>query len=108
MERASARINKRAMLSANTGVADTIILDSGATGHYLKFREYFTSFSPIPSSVFAANGHSIPILGEGQAIIPASTSPIIIPRAYFVPDLSDSLIPLTHYIREGYSVRFVL
>ncbi|KNZ49222.1 uncharacterized protein VP01_5141g2 [Puccinia sorghi] len=30
--------------------------------------------------------------------------PIVIPTAYYVPDLSNLLISLTHYIQDGYSV----
>jgi hypothetical protein len=41
MDRANTRVAKKAMLSAHSGVANTIILDSGATGHYLRHRSYF-------------------------------------------------------------------
>jgi hypothetical protein len=104
MDRANAKVAKKAMLSVSSGVADAIILDSGATGHYLKHRSYFTSFKPISSTVFAANGTGIPILGEGSAVIQAAAGPIEISKAYFVPDLSNSLMPLTHYLQEGYSL----
>ncbi|KNZ53792.1 hypothetical protein VP01_3133g2 [Puccinia sorghi] len=41
LEKATARIAKKAMLSVNSGVPDTIILDSGATRHYLRHQTYF-------------------------------------------------------------------
>jgi hypothetical protein len=79
-------------------------LDSGASGHYLKRNEYFTSFIPIKSSVFGANGAAIPILGTGSAVIQGSSGPIVISKAFYTPDLSNSLIALSHYICLGYSV----
>ncbi|KAI7948485.1 hypothetical protein MJO29_010150 [Puccinia striiformis f. sp. tritici] len=96
--------SNRALLSVNSGVSDAIVFDSGASGHYLKHREYFTSFRPINSSVYGADGAAIPIIGVGSAIIHASTGPICIPEAFLVPSLSNSLIPQSHYIRRGYSI----
>jgi transposase InsO family protein len=104
MDRANARVAKKAMLSVNSGVADSIILDSGATGHYLKHRSYFTTFQTYSSTVYAANGSAIPILGEGSATINTPTGQIKIAQAYFVPDLSNSLLPLTHYLQRGYTL----
>jgi hypothetical protein len=104
LDRANTRMSKKAMLSAQLGVSDCIILDSGATGHYLKHRSCFTSLKPCLSTVFGANGASIPIVGEGSAVIPAASGPIQIDKAYFVPDLSNSLLSLTSYVRQGYKV----
>lgn len=41
---------KRALLSVNTGVANAIVLDSGASGHYLKYCDYFSFFTVYQSS----------------------------------------------------------
>jgi len=95
---------KRALLSANSGVSDEIVLDSGASGHYLKHRHYFITFRPLPTSVYGANGSPIPILGVGTAVIQSSKGPITIPNAYFAPSLSNSLISLTFFIKQGYSI----
>lgn len=95
---------KRAMLSVNSGVQDTLILDSGATGHYLKHRTYFTKLNPINSEVYAANGQSISILGEGPAVIPAESGPIHVAHAYYIPELFNSLLLLTKFIQAGFSV----
>jgi hypothetical protein len=43
IDRANARLAKKAMLSAQSGISDSIILDSGATDFYLKHRSYFTT-----------------------------------------------------------------
>ncbi|POW15070.1 hypothetical protein PSHT_07190 [Puccinia striiformis] len=104
IDRMKANSSNRALLSVNSGISDAIVLDSGASGHYLKHREYFTSFSPTSLSVYGANGAAIPILGVGSAVIHASTGPIHISEAYFAPALSNSLIPLSFYIRLGYSI----
>ncbi|PLW27137.1 hypothetical protein PCASD_22020 [Puccinia coronata f. sp. avenae] len=99
---------KKALLSVNLGVADSIVLNYGASGHYLKRQEYFTLFQPIKSAVFGANGAAISILGVGSTIIHTSTGPIIILEAFFAPDLSSSLIPQCHYIWQGYLLNFSL
>jgi hypothetical protein len=100
----AALANNKALLSVNSGVADAIVLDSGASGHYLKRNKYFTTFLPIKSSVFGANGAAIPILGTGSAIIQATTGPIIIPEAFYAHNLPNSLIPQTHHICQGYTI----
>ncbi|KAI7965543.1 hypothetical protein MJO29_001291 [Puccinia striiformis f. sp. tritici] len=100
--------SNRALLSVNSGVSDAIVFDSGASGHYLKYRDYFTTFHPISSSVYGANGAAIPIVGMGSAVIHASSGPIYIPEAYYVPSLSNSLLPQSHYIRQGYSINPIL
>jgi hypothetical protein len=43
LDQAKACMAKRAILSAQSGISDSIILNSGATGHYLKNCSYFTS-----------------------------------------------------------------
>jgi transposase InsO family protein len=104
IDKLNALASKKALLSVNGGVFDAIVLDSGASGHYLKCRDYFTSFRTINSAVYGANGSAIPILGTGSAVIQASTGPIFITEAFYAPALSNSLIPLSHYIRQGYSL----
>ncbi|PLW10334.1 hypothetical protein PCASD_21665 [Puccinia coronata f. sp. avenae] len=104
LDKANAALAKKALLSVNAGVADAIVLDSGASAHYLKSRDYFTTFLPIKSLVFGANGAVIPILGTGSAVIQASTGPIVISEAFYAPGLTNYLIPLTFYTRRGYSV----
>jgi hypothetical protein len=94
--------NKKALLSINSGVAYAIVLNSGASSHYLKQNEYFTTLLTIKSLVFGANGVEIPILGTVSAIIHTAFGPIIISEAFYAPDLSNSLISQTHYIRQGY------
>jgi transposase InsO family protein len=104
IDKLQAASGNKALLSVNSGVADSIVFDSGASGHYLKRREYFTTFLPIKSSVYGANGAAIPILGTGSAVIHTSVGLIKIDEAFYAPDLSNSLIPLTYYVRRGYSV----
>jgi hypothetical protein len=104
IDKLNAPASKKALLSVNSGVANSIVLNSGASGHYLKCRNYFTSFRRTTSSVYGANGASIPILGTVLAIIYASTGPIFIKEAYYAPALSNSLIPMTYYVRRGYAV----
>lgn len=104
LEKANSRIANKAMLSVNCGIVDSIILDSGATGHYLAHKSYFKTLRPHSSQVYAANGSAIPIVGEGPAIIHTASGPITISKAYYVPELSNSLIPLTHYLQQGYSL----
>jgi hypothetical protein len=84
----------QALLSVNSKIANTIVLDTGASGHYLKHKEYVTSFTPMTLSVYSANGDAISILGFGEAIIHASTGPIILKEAFFSPKLSNLLISL--------------
>ncbi|KAI7958287.1 hypothetical protein MJO29_006504 [Puccinia striiformis f. sp. tritici] len=100
----STGVNPKAGLSALRGITDAIVLDSGASGHYLKHREYFINLSPIDSAVFAANGSSIPIIGRGPAVVHTSIGPLHIKEAFFAPELSNSLIPLTYYLQQGYSL----
>ncbi|KAI7943896.1 hypothetical protein MJO28_011424 [Puccinia striiformis f. sp. tritici] len=101
---ASAGVNPKAGLSALRGITDAIVLNSGASGHYLKHREYFINIVPINSAVFAANGSSIPIVGYGPAVVHTSIGPLHIKEAFFAPELSNSLIPLTHYLQQGFSL----
>jgi hypothetical protein len=54
LDQTNAAIAKKALLSVNSGVAGANVLDSGASGHYLKKQEYFTSFLLIKSLVFGA------------------------------------------------------
>jgi hypothetical protein len=104
IDKLNALASKKALLSVNLGVADTIVLDSGTTGHYLKRRKYFITYRPIDSSVFGANGATIPILGTGTAVIHALTGPIFIQEAFYVPDLLNSLLSLCLIVRMGYTI----
>ncbi|EHS63375.1 uncharacterized protein PGTG_21550 [Puccinia graminis f. sp. tritici CRL 75-36-700-3] len=82
-----AGINPKSGLSVNRAVTDAIVLDSGASGHYLRKKEYFNTFTPIDSAVFGANGASIPIVGVGKAVIHTASGPLEIAEAYLAPDL---------------------
>ncbi|OAV85594.1 hypothetical protein PTTG_30406, partial [Puccinia triticina 1-1 BBBD Race 1] len=88
----------KASLGAKSDFKDVIVLDSGASGHYLKDCSYFLSLSSTSSSVFGANGAAIPILGFGPAVIQTAIGPLSLNMAYYAPKLSNSLISLTHYI----------
>jgi hypothetical protein len=99
MEHAKAKFNPTANLSVKTNFQDLIIVDSGASGHFLKHKAYFISLSTTTSSVFGANGAAIPILGFGPVVIQTAAGPLhLISMAYYSPQLSNSLISLTHYL----------
>ena len=98
------RNSNQALLRINTGTADAVVLDRGASGHYLKHEEYFTSFIASNLSACSANGIAIPLLGSGQAVIHASTGPIILEEEFFTPELSNSLISLTLFVKQGYAI----
>ncbi|PLW34541.1 hypothetical protein PCASD_12926 [Puccinia coronata f. sp. avenae] len=80
--KAAAGVNPSSGLSVGQGISDSIVLD-----------------------IFAANGSSIPIIGHGPAVVHTASGPLNISRAYFAPDLSNSLIPLTFYLQKGFSLR---
>ena len=103
--KAAAGVNPSSGLSVGQGISDSIVLDSGASAHYLKHREYFTGLTTSRSAVFAANRSSIPIIGHGPAVVHTASGPLNISRAYFAPDLSNSLIPLTFYLQKGFSLQ---
>ncbi|KNZ54531.1 uncharacterized protein VP01_2922g1 [Puccinia sorghi] len=54
--------------------------------------------------VFGANNSSIPIVGMGTSVIHASTGPVTIHNVFYAPSLSNSLISLTRFFRQGYSI----
>lgn len=103
-EKANARIPPRASLSVASIKLDSIILDSGASGHFLKDRQYFHSLSSSNSTVYGANGAAIPIVGFGPATLPTLAGPVHLSLAYYTPQLSNSLVSLTHYLRRGFSI----
>ncbi|POV96246.1 hypothetical protein PSTT_15748, partial [Puccinia striiformis] len=45
-----------------------------------------------------------PIVGLGSAVVHTSVGPLYIKEAFFAPDLSNSLIPLTYYLQRGFSL----
>ncbi|PLW41870.1 hypothetical protein PCASD_05550 [Puccinia coronata f. sp. avenae] len=104
IDRVKSRSNPTASLGVSTDLSDTIILDSGASGHFLKHKAYFHTLSATSSSVFGANGAAIPILGFGPATIHTMAGPVQLSLAYYLPQLSNSLITLTHYVCLGFSV----
>ncbi|PLW13868.1 hypothetical protein PCASD_19703 [Puccinia coronata f. sp. avenae] len=104
IDRVKSRSNPTASLGVSTDLSDTIILDSGASGHFLKHKAYFHTLSATSSSVFGANGAAIPILGFGPATIHTMAGPVQLSLAYYLPQLSNSLISLTHYVCLGFAV----
>jgi hypothetical protein len=104
IDRVKSRSNPTASLGVLTDLSDTIILDSGASGHFLKHKAYFHTLSATSSSVFGANGAAIPILGFGPATIHTMAGPVQLSLAYYLPQLSNSLISLTHYVCLGFAV----
>lgn len=54
--------------------------------------------------LFGANGAQIPIVGTGRAILKLDSGNLWIENAYHAPDLSHSLIPLSIYLHQGYSL----
>ncbi|KNZ59160.1 uncharacterized protein VP01_1792g4 [Puccinia sorghi] len=71
---------------------------------HLKNQTYFQSLNTVSSSVYGANGAAIPILGFGPATIPTVSGPVHLNLAYFTLSLSNSLISLTFYLCQGFSV----
>ncbi|OAV86532.1 hypothetical protein PTTG_29852, partial [Puccinia triticina 1-1 BBBD Race 1] len=71
----------QASLGSKTHFCDAIILDSGALGHFLKEKSYFSKLSSSSSSVFGANGAAIPILGFSPATIQTAIGPLHISLA---------------------------
>ena len=104
IDQISGKSTSKANLSATGDLQDAIVLDSGASSHFFKHKSYFVSFSSASSSVFGANGAAIPILGFGPAVIQTATGPLHLNLAYYAPNLSNSLVSLTHFIRLGYSL----
>ncbi|KNZ54418.1 uncharacterized protein VP01_2954g5 [Puccinia sorghi] len=104
IERVTARSQPRASLTVNAVSHNSIILDSGASGNFLKDKAYFHSISSTSSSVFGADGGAIKILGFGPATLPTALGPLHLTLAYYAPDISNSLVSLTHFLRRGYSV----
>jgi hypothetical protein len=60
--------------------------------------------SETSSSVFGANGAAISILGFVPATIHTMAGPLHLSLAYYSPQLSNSLILLTHYACLGFAV----
>ncbi|OAV85167.1 hypothetical protein PTTG_30733, partial [Puccinia triticina 1-1 BBBD Race 1] len=104
IDKLSGKLSSKANLGSTGDLRDAIVLDSGASGHFLKHKTYFVAFSPTSSSVFGANGAAIPILGFGPAVIQTATGPLELSLAYYAPNLSNSLVSLTHFIWLGYSL----
>lgn len=94
----------RAHCLTATLLPNSVILDSGASGHYLKDRSLFLTYSECSSSLYGANGALIPIVGSGKASLLLESGEVVINNAYHAPTLSHSLIPLSHYLQLGYTL----
>ena len=95
---AKGRSNAMASVGVATDLGDSIILDSGALGHFLKNKAYFHCLLTTNSSVFGANEAVIPVLGFGPATIHTMAGPLQLNLAYYSPQLLNLLISVTHYI----------
>ncbi|OAV84912.1 hypothetical protein PTTG_30956, partial [Puccinia triticina 1-1 BBBD Race 1] len=87
IDRMKAKSQARASLGTKSNFQDILILDSGASGHFLKNRAYFSSLSTTTSLVYGANGAAIPILGFGPAVIQTAIGPLKLNLAYYAPQL---------------------
>lgn len=81
-----------------------VILDSSALGHFLKNHNFFTTFHQSPSILCTTNGAPLKVEGFCKAVIPLEKNILKIPQAQLVPDLSNSLISMTPYLKSGYSI----
>lgn len=96
-------VHRSHCLSTNL-VPNAVILDSGASGHYLKDRMLFSSYSECSNQLYAANGSTIPVIGWGKATIKLKNGNLSIAKAFHAPSLSHSLISLSAYLKLGYSL----
>lgn len=87
-----------------TLVPNMVILDSGASGHYLKDQELFSSYTECTKLLYAANASGIPVIEWGRAPLRLNNGDLNITKAFHAPSLSHSLIQLSTYLNLGYSL----
>ena len=87
-------------------------MNSGATYHYCRHRDWFDSFTPVTGqSVNMGDGGRVPVLGRGsiRAYIPISDSRAegaTFTDVYFAPDLTVNLLSVAAIIAKGFFVSF--
>lgn len=94
----------KAFLSLDRIQPNAIILDSGASGHYLKHKSYFVTFTKSKSFLYTANGTTLKVEGFGTAVIPLEKGVLEVANAQFVPDITNSLLAMSPYLISGCSV----
>lgn len=85
-------------------LSNSVILDSRASGHYLKDKGLFNTYLECSNLLYAANGSVIPIVGCGQATIKLKNGNLNVEKAFHAPSLTHLLVPLSTYLKLGYSL----
>jgi transposase InsO family protein len=87
-------------------------VDSAATYHYCRHRDWFDSFTPLEGeSVSLGDGRRVPILGQGDisARVPISATGSaegLLSNVQYVPDLTANLLSVPAMTAVGLSVTF--
>lgn len=88
------------------------LIDSGASSHYCRHREWFDTFKPTTGNhVILGDGSRLPIIGHGtvraDTSIPGETSYVAtLTNVQCVPDLKANLISVSSLTKHGLSITF--
>ncbi|KAK9140345.1 hypothetical protein Scep_010026 [Stephania cephalantha] len=92
------------VFSSNESVMDNAwYADSGATLHVTTDPSQLSNCSPYPgtSSLIVRNGHSLPILCVGSAVLSNAKSPLHFPNTLCVPDIKKNLLSISLLTRDN-------
>lgn len=82
------------------------ILDSGATSHMCRNKEFFNTLTESRQQILLASGESIFAEGVGEIKLQTTTTSLTLRNVWYVPQLHSNFLSINKIIKAGYSVTF--
>lgn len=82
------------------------ILDSGATSHMCRNKEFFNTLSESRQQILLASGESIFADGIGEIRLQTTMTNLTLRNVWYVPQLHSNFLSINKIIKAGYSVTF--
>lgn len=94
------------LFEGDINLRESWILDSGATSHMSRRKEYFHSLRDTKQSIVLASGEMIYAEGVGDIKLKTQTATLTLHNVWYVPQLHSNFISITKVIKAGHSVIF--
>lgn len=91
---------------SNMNIEELWILDSGATSHMCRTKEYFETLTESRKKIVSASGESIYAEGMGVVKIQTEFCKLTLKRVWYVPQLHSNFVSISKIVKAGHTVKF--
>ena len=90
-----------------SSLKELFVLDSGATSHMCRNKQYFTNFTTSNQEIVLASGETINAEGIGEVRVVTEFCKLTLNNVWYVPKLHSNFISINKILKAGHSVNFI-